>query len=95
MLDPGDATVEENTRGSRTKTQWTLSDEVVLVRRLIKARDDGLQAEFGWNPVTWPMVVEALAGSEDVSGGIAKDVVACKGHWQRVSRKCYSLFFCI
>ncbi|KLO05895.1 hypothetical protein SCHPADRAFT_838762 [Schizopora paradoxa] len=86
MPDPGDTTASEKVKNAKKETQWTSSDEALLVAKLVKARDDGLQADSGWKPVTWTIVVEALAGSEDVSGGIAKGVEACKSRWQRKAK---------
>ena len=63
---------------------WTSNQEAILIHVLKKAKEDGLQAESGWKPQTFQLVVEALKGTEKESGGIVKGVSHIKSRFQRV-----------
>ena len=65
-------------------TKWTPADEATLINTLKIAKANAQQADNGWKPAAWHLVVEALKGSEAVSGGLPKEVQPCKTAWQRV-----------
>ena len=43
------------------KVNWTSAEEALMVSTLLKEKDKGNQAESGWKPVVWQVLVEALA----------------------------------
>jgi hypothetical protein len=45
--------------------EWTLAEAAELVAVLLKAREDGTQAESGWKASMWTLVVTALTAKFD------------------------------
>jgi hypothetical protein len=45
----------------KVKVNWTGAEEALMVSTLLKEKDKGNQAESGWKPVVWQVLVEALA----------------------------------
>ncbi|KAH8102343.1 hypothetical protein DFH11DRAFT_1779430 [Phellopilus nigrolimitatus] len=68
----------------KDNSKWTSANEATLVSTLKKAKDDGLQSENGWKTQVWQLVIEALRGSEVISGGAPKGVSQGKSRWQRL-----------
>jgi hypothetical protein len=66
------------------QTKWSRDDEAILVQTLRLQKASG-----NWRVTTpkksaWAACEKALAGSEVVSGGASKTLVAIKNRWQRV-----------
>ena len=74
------------TGGTKDKANstWTSENEATLVRALKKAKEDGNWGDNNPRKVAWTSCVRVLSGSEEKSGGIAKDVDVIKRRWQRV-----------
>lgn len=67
-----------------TKTKWSAADDAELVKTLLEQRALGLQSESGFKSAAYTACAVALAGSEKISGGIAKDATACMNHFAKV-----------
>jgi hypothetical protein len=67
-----------------TKAVWKDKDDQVLVKTLLKERKEGHQSNSGFKPASWTACAEALKGSEETSGGIAKTSTSCHDHWSKV-----------
>ena len=78
---------------TRATCIWTRDDEATLVRALRKAKEEAKWGDNNPKPATWTACVEALAGSERVSGGQPKDARAVKRRWQRVSAHSISALY--
>jgi hypothetical protein len=72
----------------KTSTKWTAAAEALLVETLIKQKLTGNWGDNNPKPVAWTACENALAGSEEASGGCPKTVVAIKSRWQRVRASC-------
>jgi hypothetical protein len=70
---------------TKTKACWSAADEAALVEEFKVQKGKGHMADSGWKPVAYTAVVEALKGSEKLSGGGPKIVSVVKARWQRVS----------
>lgn len=60
---------------------WTSAEEARLVQILLQEKEKGNQAESGWKPVVWQVLVEALATFDSKPRKVAKQI---KTRWQRV-----------
>ncbi|KAJ8583825.1 hypothetical protein M405DRAFT_866716 [Rhizopogon salebrosus TDB-379] len=67
-----------------TKTVWKSNDDAVLVATLLKEREEGHRSDSGFKPKSFVTCAEALKGSEQTSGGIAKTSGSCHDHWGNV-----------
>ena len=68
----------------KEKTKWTSADKALLVETLAKEKAKGNWGDNNPKPVAFTACEVALAGSESISGGIAKGIQAIKSRWQRV-----------
>jgi hypothetical protein len=75
-------TAPSDVESKATQAKWTTTK--TLVTALFKQRQEGNQAGARWKLQSWTSVIQALAGSEKVSGGIPKGKAAVKGCWQWV-----------
>jgi hypothetical protein len=72
----------------KTKACWTAADEATLVEEFKSQKSKGHMADSGWKPIAYQADIEALKGSEKVSGGTPKIVPVVKSRWQCVSISC-------
>jgi hypothetical protein len=63
---------------------WKSNDDAVLIATLLKEREEGRQSDSGFKPKSFVTCAEALKGSEQTSGGIAKTSESCHDHWEKV-----------
>ena len=79
------------------KAVWTSSDDATLVQNLVEQQAAGNQADNNWKSVVWNACIQALAGSEDRSGGLPKTANGCKDHRGTVSFSviCINIFISI
>lgn len=68
-----------------TSVVWTAADNDTFISVFEKAVEEGLRSDNGWKPVVWQRAMNALCGSEAISGGTSKGISQCKSHYQRVS----------
>ena len=73
---------------------WKCNDEATFVRALKKAKGQGKWCDNNPKPAAWTVCVDELAGSEKMSGGIAKNVDTVKRRWQHVSASQISCIVC-
>ena len=71
------------------KVNWTSAKEAILVQTLLQEKEKGNQAESGWKPIVWQVLVEALA---TIGSKRRKEAKQIKTRWQRVSFYFYFLF---
>jgi hypothetical protein len=79
-----DNSTKKKTGKDRSNVVWSDDDEALLVHKLKVAKEEKLWGDNNPKDKAWTFCVEALAGSEKVSGGAAKDSKALKRRWQRV-----------
>ena len=79
-----DGSTKTPTSGGRNNAAWNNDDEATLVCTLKRTKDEKKWGDNNPKPIVWTICVEALHGSEKISGGTAKDVNAIKRRWQRV-----------
>ncbi|GJJ06774.1 hypothetical protein Clacol_000970 [Clathrus columnatus] len=67
---------------TKDKISWTTAQEATLVGVLLEQMKQGNQAESGWKPIVWTVVVSALEREHPSS--IHKQATHCKSQWQRL-----------
>jgi hypothetical protein len=65
-------------------TKWSCNDEAKLVLTLAEQKSKGNWGDNNLKPDAWTACKDALAGSENVSGGTPKTDKAIKSRWQHV-----------
>lgn len=82
---PAPAAAPEAALPDGVKTaKWTAGDDEKMILAFLTAKQGGHQAESGWKATAYAAAVEALKGSELVSGGLPKNKSAVSTHWQKV-----------
>lgn len=74
----------KKTRGLPKKARWSTVDDNTLVDVLNTQQAAGNQADNSWKKVVWIAAEQALAGSENLSGGAAKKAKGCNDRWNTV-----------
>ncbi|GJJ14479.1 hypothetical protein Clacol_008743 [Clathrus columnatus] len=67
---------------TKDKVSWTAAQEATLVAVLLEQMKQGNQAESGWKPIVWTIVISALEKEHPAS--IPKQATHCKSRWQRL-----------
>jgi hypothetical protein len=62
----------------KEKTRWTSADEALLIETLAREKAKGNWGDNNPKPMAFTSCEVALAGSESVSGSIAKGIQAIK-----------------
>ena len=68
----------------KERTTQTSADKALLIKTLAREKAKGNWGDNNLKPVAFTACEMALAGSESVSGGIAKGIQAIKSQWQQV-----------
>lgn len=76
-----DATTRRGTRAN-----WRLASDTKLVHTLEDQARSGNKAGNGWKQQAWVACARALAGSEQVEGGVVKDADHCASRWKSVRK---------
>ena len=80
--------------GKDRNSIWSPETESIGVTTLKQAKEDGKWGDNNPKSAAWTMCVEALSGSEKVTGGAPKDDKAIKRRWQRVCAYTVSWIVC-
>ena len=76
--------ITSSTKAKET-AKWSSADEATLVATLVQQKALAIWADNNPKPAAYAACVEALRGSEDISGGIPKSKGVVKTHWNKVS----------
>jgi hypothetical protein len=63
---------------------WSRDDEAKLVQAMMRQKELGNFGDNNPRKIAWTACETALAGSEIISGGAAKNIGSIKNRWQRV-----------
>ena len=65
---------------------WNSSCDAILIETLEKEKADGrMTSNSSWHSAAWIEAEKALAGTEEISGGIKKTADSCHNWWAAVS----------
>ncbi|KAH9013586.1 hypothetical protein EDB84DRAFT_1568586 [Lactarius hengduanensis] len=78
---------KEKSSSDKNNTKWTDPDDAILVHTLAQEKANQNWGDNNPKKLVWTTCELALRGSEKVSGGRPKDVVAIKNRWQKLKQE--------
>ncbi|KAI9429510.1 hypothetical protein H4582DRAFT_2089058 [Lactarius indigo] len=78
---------KDKNNSDKNSSKWTDPDDAILVHTLTQEKANSNWGDNNPKKTTWTVCKLALKGSEKVSGGKPKDVVAIKNRWQKLKQE--------